>query len=281
MPWRRAGVKHHPNEIYIDIVEEIDAIVDVSGNIISFDVAGSVEVQSNLSGIPDLLLTFKDPGIINDCSFHPCVRYSRYEMDKVVSFVPPDGAFQLMRYRIKPSALHVGFSPPIQCHVQASYGKSALTRSINRTENGVNQKGNISISVKARSISTLTYVGTRKGVTTTMEEVSVIIPFPKAVKTANLNANIGTVVYDEAGKIARWEIGNLDEKRNPQLNGTITLDCNARTVEQDPPLSVTWKLPLASFSGLTVGGLSVTGESYKPYKGVRNIAKSGRFFVRY
>ena len=26
-----------------------------------------------------------------------------------------------------------------------------------------------------------------------------------------------------------------------------------------------------------VGGLSVTGETYRPYKGVRNIARSGRF----
>ena len=103
IPWRRAGVRHTPNEIYLDIVEEIDAVVDVVGNVISFDVAGSVEIQSKLSGIPDLLLSFKDPSIIDDCSFHPCVRYARYESSNIVSFVPPDGSFTLMRYRVKPN----------------------------------------------------------------------------------------------------------------------------------------------------------------------------------
>ena len=32
-------------------------------------------------------------------SFHPCVRYSRYERESVVSFVPPDGNFELVRAR--------------------------------------------------------------------------------------------------------------------------------------------------------------------------------------
>lgn len=101
MPWRKAGVSHSNNEIYIDIVEEIDAIVDGTGNVISSDVSGSIQAQSHLSGVPDLLLTFKDPDIIDDCSFHPCVRYVRYDQDRVLSFVPPDGNFELMRYRVR------------------------------------------------------------------------------------------------------------------------------------------------------------------------------------
>ena len=98
MPWRKCGVSHANNEIYIDIVEEIDAILSVNGGVISSDVSGSIQAQSNLSGVPDLLLTFNDPTLIDSFSFNPCVRYTRYEKDKVVSFVPPDGAFELMRY---------------------------------------------------------------------------------------------------------------------------------------------------------------------------------------
>ena len=60
-------------------------------------VTGVVQANSRLSGIPDLTLTFVDPAVIDDCSFHPCVRYNRFEQDSVVSFVPPDGAFELMR----------------------------------------------------------------------------------------------------------------------------------------------------------------------------------------
>ena len=42
---------------------------------------------------------FRDPTLIDDCSFHPCVRYNKFERERVVSFVPPDGPFELMRYR--------------------------------------------------------------------------------------------------------------------------------------------------------------------------------------
>merc|ERR1740138_1390094 len=100
MPWRKAGVKYAQNEIYLDVVEEVDAIVDRNGQIVSSEVSGIVHANSRLSGIPDLTLTFLDPDVIDDCSFHPCVRYNRFERDRVVSFVPPDGQFELMRYRV-------------------------------------------------------------------------------------------------------------------------------------------------------------------------------------
>jgi len=97
MPWRKSGVKYSQNEIYLDIVEEMDAIIDHSGQVVSSEVSGIIHVNSRLSGIPDLILAFVDPDVIDDCSFHPCVRYNRYERDKTVSFVPPDGTFELMR----------------------------------------------------------------------------------------------------------------------------------------------------------------------------------------
>ena len=64
MPWRAAGVTYTQNEIYMDIIEEVDAIVDAGGRLVSVDVSGSIQCQSHLSGIPDLLLTFKDPSLI-------------------------------------------------------------------------------------------------------------------------------------------------------------------------------------------------------------------------
>lgn len=33
-------------------------------------------------------------------SFHPCVRYRRWESERVLSFIPPDGNFRLMSYHI-------------------------------------------------------------------------------------------------------------------------------------------------------------------------------------
>jgi AP-3 complex subunit mu len=105
MPWRKTGVTYAQNEIYLDIIEEIDAILDRNGQIITSEVTGTISANSRLSGVPDLMLSFVDPGLIDDCSFHPCVRYNRFERDRIVSFVPPDGPFELMRFGPLPTSL--------------------------------------------------------------------------------------------------------------------------------------------------------------------------------
>ena len=33
MPWRKANVKYAQNEVYLDLVEEVDAIVDAQGQV--------------------------------------------------------------------------------------------------------------------------------------------------------------------------------------------------------------------------------------------------------
>lgn len=61
----------------------------------SAEVSGFIFANSRLSGLPDLSLSFVDADVIDDCAFHPCVRYNRYEKDRTVSFVPPDGQFEV------------------------------------------------------------------------------------------------------------------------------------------------------------------------------------------
>jgi len=271
MPWRAAGVHYTNNEIYIDIVEEIDAIVDVTGNVVSSDISGSIQAQSHLSGVPDLLLTFKDPDVIDDCSFHPCVRYGRFEMDKVVSFVPPDGNFELMRYRVRNTAARM-FHPPILCNPTWSFGDASVSGGSST------MNGRVSLTLSVRSVSSLVLSASRRG-PMVVEDVAVTIPFPKLVRTTTLNVNMGQVIYDEATKVAKWTIGKLDGTKRPQLNGTMVLE-GSKKPQDNQNLTLNWKIPLASVSGLSVSGLSLTGERYNVYKGVRNITKSGRFQVR-
>ena len=146
MPWRKTGVKYAQNEIYLDIIEEIDAIVDRNGQIISSEVSGVIAANSRLSGVPDLALSFANPGLIDDCSFHPCVRYTRFERDKIVSFVPPDGPFELMRYRVNTQG-HV--SAPCYCQPTMSFEFSA-------------NMGSISIVIGQRMQSSLIFPGGKK-----------------------------------------------------------------------------------------------------------------------
>jgi clathrin coat assembly protein (fragment) len=59
-----------------------------------------IDCGIKLSGTPDLSLSFYDSRIFDDVSFHPCVRYRKWELEKVLSFIPPDGNFRLMSYHI-------------------------------------------------------------------------------------------------------------------------------------------------------------------------------------
>lgn len=143
MPWRKTGVKYSQNEIYLDIIEEIDALIDKNGHIISSEVTGIIEGNSRLSGVPDLCLSFLDPELIDDCSFHPCVRYNRFERDRVVSFVPPDGEFELMRYRVR---VEGAVNPP--CYVQSQFSFEYA-----------NNQASISIVLGTKPTNSLLFVG--------------------------------------------------------------------------------------------------------------------------
>ena len=65
-----------------------------------------------LSGMPELRLGLNDKVLfestgrgksksveLEDVKFHQCVRLSRFENDRTISFIPPDGEFELMSYR--------------------------------------------------------------------------------------------------------------------------------------------------------------------------------------
>ena len=42
VPWRKAGVKYASNEAFFDVIEEIDAIIDKSGGLVTCEVQGYV-----------------------------------------------------------------------------------------------------------------------------------------------------------------------------------------------------------------------------------------------
>lgn len=42
VPWRRTGVKYANNEAYFDVIEELDAIIDKSGSVVSAEIQGYV-----------------------------------------------------------------------------------------------------------------------------------------------------------------------------------------------------------------------------------------------
>lgn len=37
---------------------------------------------------------------MDDLKFHQCVKLAKFEQDRTISFIPPDGDFELMHYRL-------------------------------------------------------------------------------------------------------------------------------------------------------------------------------------
>lgn len=261
IPWRKTGVKYTQNEIYFDIVEEINATIDSRGQIVSFEVSGSIQCNCRLSGVPDLTLVFVDPSVIDDCSFHPCVRYARYERERVISFVPPDGQFELMQYRVQVQRL----VPPIYCQPSITYQG--------------NGTGLLEVGIGSKSMPTLA-CNTKKG-NIQVEDVSVEIPFPKSVRTVDVETDAGSGLFDETTKTVKWTVGKLTKKNlAPRLTGKVTLQPNAKIPDEKPAVLLHFKVPMSTVSGLAVETLLITNERYKPYKGVRTLTKSGTFQIR-
>jgi len=116
--WRKPDIFHKKNEVYIDVIESVNLLMSVKGTILRADVRGEVKVKALLSGMPECKfgmndkvlmqkeprkpgVTSQDKGItIDDLNFHQCVKLPKFDKERAISFVPPDGSFDLMTYRI-------------------------------------------------------------------------------------------------------------------------------------------------------------------------------------
>ena len=118
--WRAEGIRYKRNEVFIDIIESVNVLLSNRGTVLKADVNGRVAVKAQLSGMPEckfgvndkLLMRnnnsdknapskASDKGIqIDDIKFHQCVRLGRFDRDRSITFIPPDGVFDVMTYRI-------------------------------------------------------------------------------------------------------------------------------------------------------------------------------------
>ncbi|EER19706.1 AP-3 complex subunit mu, putative [Perkinsus marinus ATCC 50983] len=101
--WRPTPPSYTTNELYMDVVETINCIVDEGGTILDADVTGDISVISRLSGpCPHALLTVRNPHLFSNgkVKFHPCVDVERWHEEQKMSFVPADGQYSLCTYYI-------------------------------------------------------------------------------------------------------------------------------------------------------------------------------------
>merc|ERR1719426_709165 len=179
--WRPEGIKHKKNEIFLDVVEKLNLLVSASGTVLRSEILGSLKMKSYLSGMPELKLGLNDKllfeatgrrtggrgakgkaGEMEDIKFHQCVRLARFENDRTISFIPPDGEFELMSYRLN---THV--KPLIWIEVVVDPGQSR-----SRIEYMIKAKSQF----KSRSVA---------------NNVEIHIPVPSDVDSPSFKTSIG------------------------------------------------------------------------------------------
>ena len=267
--WRSEGIKHKKNEIFLDVVEKLNLLVAQNGTVLHSEIIGSVQMKSFLSGMPELKLGLNDKLMfeatgrssskikaveIEDIKFHQCVRLARFENDRTISFIPPDGEFELMSYRLNTSV-----KPLIWVEtVVEPYSHS-------RIEYMVKAKSQF----KSRSIA---------------NNVEIVIPVPPDVDSPSFKASIGNVTYYPDKDSIVWTIKQFTGSKEylmrahfglPSISGEDADSWKA-------PLEVKFEIPYFTVSGLQVRYLKIIEKSgYQALPWVRYITMNGDYQLRW
>jgi len=212
-------------------------------------VKGEIKARCELSGLPDVNITFFNPQLIEDYDFHACVRFDKWHQNKCLSFIPPDGKFTLMSYRAS------NVQMPLFCKPQITYSESG---------------GRIEIMV-----------GSKVGSGKIVDNLSVTIPFSDVVSSIDVTPTHGKVTFDEITKVCVWAIGRIStDDRSPVLSGRLIMVTGAQPPKFNPYISLNWSIPNISISGLKVDNCTVTNVTYKSFKGVKYRSYAGNIQIR-
>jgi AP-2 complex subunit mu-1 len=127
-------------------------------------------------------------------TFHQCVNLSRFASDKTVSFVPPDGEFELMKYRVTDDVI-------------LPFKVMPLIREVGRSR--------IEATVKVRASG--------YGPALAATNVVVRIPVPSHTARATITVTGGKAKYKVEGSCLVWKIKRFPGQSEMQLTADVEL----------------------------------------------------------
>uniref|UniRef100_A0A286ZZ65 AP-3 complex subunit mu-2 n=1 Tax=Sus scrofa TaxID=9823 RepID=A0A286ZZ65_PIG len=222
----------------------------ITGSTITAEIQGVIDACVKLTGMPDLTLSFMNPRLLDDVSFHPCVRFKRWESERILSFIPPDGNFRLLSYHVSAQnlvAIPVYVKHNISFRDSSSLGRFEIT------------------------------VGPKQTMGKTIEGVTVASQMPRGVLNMSLTPSQGTHTFDPVTKMLSWDVGKINPQKLPSLKGTMSLQAGASKPDENPTINLQFKIQQLAISGLKVNRLDMYGEKYKPFKGIKYMTKAGKF----
>jgi len=270
--WRKAGkFKYRKNEVFIDVLESVNYLTSIRGTTLRSDASGKILMKTYLSGMPECKFGMNDKLsldhtknrsgsrennktiAIDDVTFHRCVQLGKFEQERTISFIPPDGSFDLMKYRITQN-IRVPFEVTAQVEEMGR----------NRVEYHVKVKANYSHKVNAT-------------------EVVVNIPCPTNTSRAKIEkCASGKARYNPGSHCIVWRIKKFTGNQSFDLNGEVFRTHLIKDKAWSrPPITMDFQVPMFTASGLEVKFLKVVEKSnYQTIKWVRYITKAGDYAIR-
>jgi AP-1 complex subunit mu len=265
--WRKEGIKYNINEAWLDVIEKVDELISSNGNVLSSQINGNVIMKNFLSGMPTVTVGLNDKIVLqnlgkdttnsvemDDLKFHQCVNKKKFENERIIEFIPPDGEFELMSYR-----LDIQIKPLISVKVNIN------TISETRIEYVAKAKTNF----KNRSVA---------------NNVSIYIPVPLDIQNATFKTTSGSVVYLSDREDLLWFIKRFEGQTELDMNcsfqvPTVRIDDTTKHLKR--PIQVSFEIPYFTVSGFQVRYMKIVEKSgYEAVPWVRYFTKNGEYNIR-
>ena len=271
--WRREGIRYRKNEVYIDLHETVSLLTSATGVVLRTEVHGKVMMKAFLTGMPECKFGLNDKLImekegtgttavtksgkkitaveIDDCTFHRCVRLGKFDSERTITFIPPDGEFELMRYRVTQSSQPFRFIPSV--------------KEESRTKLMLNLKIHADFSDDRKATS-----------------VVIKFPVPTTTASAHIEVSRGRARYEPGERAIVWRISSMPGRSEATMSADVDLVPSTREKQWvRPPISMDFQIPMVAVSGVQVRFLKVYEKSaYQTSRWVRYLSKAGEYQQR-
>ena len=255
------------NEAWLDVIENVDELISSSGNVLSSQINGTVIMKSYLSGMPTITLGLNDKIVLqnlgkdtsnciemDDLKFHQCVNKKKYENERIIEFIPPDGQFELMSYR-----LDMQIKPLISVKVDIN----------NISETRIEYTAKAKTNFKNRSVA---------------NNVNIYIPVPLDIQNATFKTTSGSVVYLSDREDLLWSIKRFDGQCELDMVcsfqvPTVRIDDPNKHLKR--PIQLSFEIPYFTVSGFQVRFMKIVDKSgYEAVPWVRYFTRNGEYNIR-
>eukprot|EP00617_Octactis_speculum_P002916 CAMPEP_0185795098 /NCGR_PEP_ID=MMETSP1174-20130828/160368_1 /TAXON_ID=35687 /ORGANISM="Dictyocha speculum, Strain CCMP1381" /LENGTH=425 /DNA_ID=CAMNT_0028490371 /DNA_START=34 /DNA_END=1309 /DNA_ORIENTATION=- len=243
------------NEIFVDILERLNVLFSPGGVVLNSAIDGRIQMKSYLSGNPELRLALNEDLVIgkggsygsvtlDDCNFHECVQLQDFETNRTLSFIPPDGEFVVLNYRIT-----ADFRAPFR-----------VVPSIEEVS-----PYKLDVILRVRADMPENHYG-----------ANVFLRVPVPSNTASVTAELPPNVvgqqtdYNATEQRFLWLIKKFQGGSEQSIRIKITLKnpCTTQTRSEIGTVSLNFEIPMYNVSNLAVRYLRIAeqGKAYNPYR---------------